>query len=200
LASATIRLFGRPFAGLQLQPLKPDGGDRPQNLLANQLDPDRKPHLAQIYGFTYLGTYYPMTAPAVFLVHGAGTPIISGVGYPAVSTADGGAMPPDPEKPGYTFAQANINELGAPVSVQGFAAGLVMWPYHDVDFSVRIDIATGMLQDILLAVELPPDPGDGSTAGALPGRPRVVQRSAATARSTFAARTAFAARAAFGVS
>src|SRR5574340_350215 len=63
LANASVRLFGRLFIGLKIDatgiiPTSSSGSSRlpaPDNPLTAQLDPDRDPRLARIYGFSYQG-------------------------------------------------------------------------------------------------------------------------------------------------
>ncbi|HIP77302.1 MAG TPA: hypothetical protein EYH07_02410 [Kiloniellaceae bacterium] len=129
LASSQVRLFGREFRGLKLD----DEGlgafndpKRPQNRnpLTDKLDPELDPRLARIYGFSYEGSYYKLDAPYVFLVHSKGEEV----------------KEPD----------LHIGQIGVEMKDERFLDGVRMWSYDKVDFSVRIQITSGWLEEILL--------------------------------------------------
>ncbi|HLB98342.1 MAG TPA: hypothetical protein VJK90_11790, partial [Acetobacteraceae bacterium] len=114
LAPSTIRLFGRPFTGLEIREL--GLGTSSNNPLVARLKqaadskataekvkaakiaaaktadqkaaaetgklemPDAEVFgLARIYGFSYLGNYFKLTAPPVLLVWGEGDPMPPGI-------------------------------------------------------------------------------------------------------------------------
>src|ERR1700761_5166292 len=86
LAPSLVRLFGREFTGLVINETEIADVRRSINYPSNQLaqslasdgDEDHKPRLANIYGFSFEGNYYKMSAPAIFLVHGPGHPVTPG--------------------------------------------------------------------------------------------------------------------------
>src|SRR5277367_871222 len=88
LAPSTIRLFGRKFTGLTIGDLGlGESSTNPlvQRLAAAAADPTKPANqfgLARIYGFTYLGNYFKLTAPPVLLVWGEGTKVEPGVTTP----------------------------------------------------------------------------------------------------------------------
>lgn len=153
LADSVVRMFGRPFIGLEI------GKEGQQAVLRNQaarnplnaqLDPAKDPRLARIYGFSYQGNYYKLAAPAVFLVHGEGVQVPASI---------------DP-------VQLAIS--GVEFKDETFAAGVRMWVYDEYDFSVRIDIESGWIRDILLQEEMG---GAGSiTSGDATDRTNMVSR------------------------
>jgi hypothetical protein len=128
LAPSQVRLFGREFKGLLLNPdalqaVTRSGPHPNRNPLTDKLNPDLEPILARIYGFSYEGSYYKLDAPYVFLVHGPGTEIVE---------------------------PSSIAEVGVEMKDEDFLLGVRMWSYDKVDFSVRIEITSGWLEEILL--------------------------------------------------
>jgi hypothetical protein len=99
------------------------------NPLTDKLVPELKPKLARIFGFSYEGHYYKLPDPRVFLVHGDGTPVNPG-----------------------SDAAVELGDLGIEYHEQFFAAGVTMWAYDKVDMSLRIDISSGWLEDILFGL------------------------------------------------
>ncbi len=101
------------------------------NLLDSQLD--RSAQFARIYGFAFEGTYYELPEPTVFLVHGDGEPAA------AASGADARA-PLDPSKSGVASADYQVSD------------DIKVWSYDKADYSIRMDVMTGMLEQILLDI------------------------------------------------
>jgi len=81
--------------------------------------------LARIYAFAYEGHYYDLASPAIFVVHG------------------GGAKPPN-----------SVDQLGVAARSDKFADDIMVWEYDKTDMSVRLNIESGMLEQILLEPEL----------------------------------------------
>ena len=97
-------------------------GDGAQTRLQDQLSVEDA-QFARVYGFEHDGHYYDMPSPAIFLVHGKGEkPADSGI-----------VVESDPE---LELKDAKIR----------------VWTYDKADFSIRLDMITGPLEDILLAV------------------------------------------------
>ncbi len=101
------------------------------NLLDSQLD--RSAQFARIYGFAFEGTYYELPEPTVFLVHGDGELAA------AASGADARA-PLDPSKSGVASADYQVSD------------DIKVWSYDKADYSIRMDVMTGMLEQILLDI------------------------------------------------
>jgi len=136
--SGGVRLFGRPFTGLQIGELglNPASNNPLQTMLAQKLtDPANPPQLARVYGFSYLGNYFKLAEPLVFLVFGKGVPITSGY--------------PQPDNP--------LDNLGVESKGLDFTDGVFMWLADQADIAVRIDITIGWLNDILLSEEMGAD-------------------------------------------
>jgi hypothetical protein len=92
---------------------------------------------ARIYGFSFEGSYYDLPSPVLFLVHGDGE---------LVSEDTGGFSPA--RAPGATSV------TGLAASDFDFADGLRVWSYDKGDYTIRMDVSTGMFEDVLLAAML----------------------------------------------
>lgn len=89
---------------------------------------DKDRRLARIYAFAYEGHYYDLASPAIFVVHGPGV------------------KPPN-----------RVDQLGVASSSRKLADDVMVWEHDKSDLSVRLNIETGSLQDILLDAELSAD-------------------------------------------
>ena len=142
--SGGVRLFGRVFTGLTIGDLglNPASNNPLQTMIAaNASNPETQPRLARIYGFSYLGNYFKLAEPLVFMVFGDGTPIPSGY--------------PTPDIP--------VDDLGVESKGMDFADGVRMWLADQSDVALRVDITIGWLSDILLSEEM--SPGNNTTGG-----------------------------------
>jgi len=99
--------------------------------LDDQLGDDAQ--FARIYGFSYEGTYYELPEPTVFLVHGDGESASAASGAMARS-------PLDPSTSGVASAEYQM------------ADGIMVWSYDKADYSIRMDVMTGMLEQVLLDI------------------------------------------------
>ncbi|AHD02272.1 hypothetical protein [Leisingera methylohalidivorans] len=103
------------------------------NLLDAQLSLHAK--FARIYGFAYEGTYHELPEPALFLVHGEGKSATDNM--PA---NQGARAPQNPSITGVASAEYQI------------ANDIRVWDYDKADYSIRMDVMTGMLEQVLLDV------------------------------------------------
>jgi hypothetical protein len=103
-----------------------------------------------------------LPAPTVFLVHGPGADV------PA-------SIDPIP-----------LGVAGVEFKNETFSQNVKMWGYDKFDFSVRIDISTGWLTDILLAEDMTNE--NNMTGGPVPDESDQPSRSALALRSTVATR------------
>lgn len=150
LAPGTVRLFGRPFTGLQIGEL---GTSTTSNSpLVQQLLGSTDKSLARIYGFGYLGNYYKLPEPLVFLVFGPGMPVPSGFRVPEIDTGI----------------------IGTEQKTFDFDEGVRMWSCDQLDITVRVDIRIGWVKDLLLATEMTSD--NNVTGGAETRRADMVAR------------------------
>jgi len=105
--------------------------------IEQQLLSGLNPCFARIYGFSFEGSYYELARPVIFLVHGDGLPASearTGVfGRPRPSRAPG-----DPSLTG-------IGSAGFE-----FSDDVLVWSYDKSDYTIRLDVETGMFDDVLL--------------------------------------------------
>ena len=180
LAPSMIRMFGREFEGLtidvaSLRVLSSGLGKTINPFVRNPLmdkltladgratDDERiSPRLARIYGFSYEGNYYKLARPTVFLVHGKGEEVLAG------------------QNP-----NLSLSILGVEFKDQVFADGVLMWAYDKIDMSIRIDITSGQLEDILLdcAETSAANITGGGEAGGMTGRAMAVGRAMVAGRA-----------------
>jgi hypothetical protein len=116
------------------------GRGRGQNSqLDSQLDDDAR--FARIYGFSYEGTYYELPNPTLFLVHGKGE---SATGTDATNENRPGNLasraPNDPSLGGVGAADFQI------------ADDIRVWAYDKADYTIRMDVDTGMFEQVLLDI------------------------------------------------
>lgn len=134
LTSSSVLLFGRLVEDLAIKPS--DGTADPHSgapgHLARQMQAE-DPNFARIYGFGLGGIYHVLPFPALFLVHGRGTP-----------AADAIAGLKNPPK------EAEARGTEAEPAGLLLPEDLVAWTYDKGDFSIRLDIQTGTLEDLLL--------------------------------------------------
>jgi hypothetical protein len=94
---------------------------------------------ARIYGFSFEGTYYELPRPVLFLVHGDGIEAtearnrVRGI----VNRARGLG---DPSLTGIAAADFQ------------FAEDLRVWSYDKADYTIRMDVETGMFEQVLLDI------------------------------------------------
>ncbi len=102
--------------------------------LGDQLDDDAR--FARIYGFSYEGTYYELPNPTLFLVHGDGE-----------SATDG-------NNPGNLASRTSNDPSVSGVGAADFqiADDIRVWAYDKADYTIRMDVETGMIEQILLDV------------------------------------------------
>jgi hypothetical protein len=116
--------------------------------LEEQLTADAK--FARIYGFSYEGTFYDLPRPVIFLVHADGQ-------FAADNKAGSGPRP--------ARAPRETNLTGLAAAGFDFADELKVWSYDQADYTIRMDVETGMFEDVLLAAMLGGGPGGMEAAG-----------------------------------
>ena len=95
------------------------------------------PAFARIYGFSFEGTYYNLPRPVIFLVHGEGQPASEVKGRINRARAPG-----EPSLTG--VGEADFQ----------FSDEILVWSYDKADYTIRMDVETGMFEDVLLAAML----------------------------------------------
>lgn len=147
LSFSEVLLFGRELEDIGFLDVEEAGGEaegdapgppagrgRGQNrFLGRQLADDAR--LARIYGFSYEGIYYELPAPVIFVVHGDGTSVTDNL-----PPNQGSRAPRDPDSTGVAVADFQ------------FSNDILYWPYDKADYSIRMDVMTGQLEQILLEV------------------------------------------------
>ncbi|MBA3446356.1 MAG: hypothetical protein H0T56_01875 [Pseudaminobacter sp.] len=114
-------------------------------LLEEQLQDSR---FARIYGFSFEGTYYNLQNPVLFLVHGDGELVSEDTGSFSAARA-----------PGATSL------TGLAAADFDFADGLRVWSYDKADYTIRMDVETGMFEQVLLDAMLGGGPGGMDASG-----------------------------------
>jgi hypothetical protein len=185
LSASNIILFGRLF------PLSVDTDQDGKN--KDKADKDEKgalpgsntflrkqlnapgARLARIYAFSYEGGFYNLPKPAVFLVHGEGTPIAGFV--------DSKAFPP------------GVSNSGLIARDFGFEPDAKFWEYDKSDLTLRLDIVSGSFDEVLLDAALSMTARDALTSRSdLAARSDMASRSDLASRSDVTSRSDLALR------
>jgi len=136
--ASSILLYGRVVEDLQIRTPSGSAAKRAartasseplgaNHLLAEQLAAEGS-CFARIYAFAYEGEYFDLARPTLYLVHGPGEPIAE----PVALDQSGVAVPPT-----------------------RYASDLRVWSFYDKeDMSIRLEIDTGRLEQILLDMEI----------------------------------------------
>lgn len=160
LSPTNIILFGRVF------PLEVDHDALPQALGANHFLRDQlaagNSGFARIYAFSYEGTFYNLPKPAIYLVHGEGS-VVRGAGLP---------------NRGQGNNQPVITDSGLVALDVAFESDVRMWEYDKGDFTLRLDVVSGTLDELLLEAAL-----------SMNAREALISRSDLTARSDLTSRS-----------
>jgi hypothetical protein len=97
--------------------------------------------LAHIFGFAHEGRYTPMHVPALFLVHTNGQDVLAA-----------GETEIDPARLGLAHLEkGNLT----------FASDLKFWTYDRGDETIRLDVSTGTLLQLVVDAETGPAGGQG---------------------------------------
>lgn len=192
MAPSLVRLFGVPFAALTIAKDVKDGGTDLIGTNAGGASPSDNPltdklrstfprdgsapkpispSLARIFGFSFEGHYHKLPKATIFLVHGDGIEIKPGTAGPEDADAIG---------------TDDIEKLGFVMADRFFASGVKMWYYDKLDMSMRVDLASGWLTDILFPLVL--DDGDVTGRADLAGRADVTGRADLAGRADLTGR------------
>lgn len=152
LSGSNILLYGRILRDITLDHEMYDRATVPRKSGKNKLIHEslylgNDSRLARIYGFSYQGKYFELGIPAIFLVHGGGE-------------EPEGPRPSDSTPPRSFVSEgaSDYDKVGVALQRGHFAQDIRVWSYDKSDFSLRLDMSSGMLEQILLNVEL----SDGS--------------------------------------
>ena len=156
LGLSSVYLFGRQLSDLILKAKYENGlpATGKNRFLRRQLMAGDA-RLARIFAFSFEGAFVELVRPAIFLVHGPG-------------------MNPDDPPPTNVEGEVEFSRLSrSPGSSArtglGWQTGAVAkdmraWAYGKDDISMRLDIETGPLEQILLSAELDED-GNARSSG-----------------------------------
>jgi len=154
LSSSAVYLFGRLLSDLKVN-REDDENDavRPQrvgqnNFLKAQLR-DKDAGFARIFSFTYEGRLYELGRPTIFLVHGGGLEV-------------GAPKPPDANFERLSRSPGRVTRSGLGFIDGDFAMDIRVWVYDKGDYSIRLDVETGTLEEILLSFDAGPESGMNS--------------------------------------
>jgi hypothetical protein len=154
LTPTNITLFGRVF------PLEVDTAIIPDTLGANRFlraqlvhdagDATKKARFARIYAISYEGAFHHLARPALFLVHGDGKEI-AGSGLEARGAKKGGQS----DDSGLIARDFTFDRSEQGTGPHDLKAGQTVryWEYDKGDFTLRLDIASGTFEDVLLDAE-----------------------------------------------
>lgn len=150
IKASRILLFGRVVEDLQIVAARSSGAAAKRAARSASLEAQGASHaladqvaaegscLARIYAFSYEGAYFDLARPALYLVHGPGEDISKPI---AVETS------------------------GIPATPDEFASDQKVWAYDKADLSIRLDVDTGTLEQILLERELQADGNRAASSG-----------------------------------
>jgi hypothetical protein len=148
LSHSAVILFGRFVQDLEIKYDKSASGKKGVNKqLEDQLIKDKDSKFARIYAFSFEGAYYELPQPALFLVHGDGVLVTPG------------NNPPDHA----SRAPTEPSVTGLPAADFQFSDEMRYWTYDKADYTIRMDIQSGMFEQVLLDLGLDGDPMAGAT-------------------------------------
>lgn len=145
LSVSTVYLFGRIVSDLKVSDNDPDDEFRlprkgSNNFLKQQIR-NGDVALARIYAFSFEGCLYELNRPSIFLVHGSG----QDPDLPEPTTEDYKRLARSPGR---------LSRTGLGRHSGSFSKDMRVWAYDKGDFSMRLDVETGTLENILLGAEL----------------------------------------------
>jgi len=156
LHASNIFLFGVVVEDIELSDAvrsgriaKLPGRKGSNNLLGDQFY-RRNSKFARIYAFSYEGAFYELPWPVLFLVHGKGKQVSPG-------NAPGNLAARAPNNPSVTGLSAADFQ---------FSDDVRFWSYDKADYTIRMDVETGMFQQLLLDVMFDGDGFGGGVSGA----------------------------------
>ena len=125
LDPSRVRLFGVPFLTLKLATRKICGNTATATSCCSRRSTRPMPASARVYGFSYEGRYHKLPKPYVFMVHGPGRSRLE-------------------NRP------ASVTNWGVDLKDFQFPDDMRVWEMDKEDMTLRIDIVSGFLSDILL--------------------------------------------------
>jgi hypothetical protein len=156
LSHSDVLLFGRIVEDLKFVAAGASKRRGNNRQLENQLAKEgtgagaKDVQFARIYAFSFEGAYYELPQPALFLVHGDGDEITPG------------NLPPDHA----SRAPTEPSMTGLPAADFQFSDDMKYWSYDKADYTIRMDIESGMFEQVLLDAIFGDDIFGGGMAGA----------------------------------
>lgn len=141
LSSSSILLFGRHMKDIKINQRRapnPFG-----NKLLDEQYRKKGARFARIYAVSFGGSFRELDPPVILLVHGRGELAQSRVNMGALAKND----------PRVSVAPEAVGKTGTVGQTHQFSEDIHVWTYDKADFSMRMDISTGMLEDILIYAE-----------------------------------------------
>jgi len=138
--ASTVLLFGRVVEDVQINATRGSGSSAKRAAKSASLEHRGASHaladqiaaegacLARIYAFAYEGDYFELARPTLYLVHGIGDDVLG-----------------------------TIETTGITATPDTFASDVRVWAYDKSDLSVRLDVDTGTLEEILVDTEASSD-------------------------------------------
>ncbi len=163
LSASNILLFGRVVRDLSIAQIEHDPFQEIRkrasdgNRLLETVVDNNDAKFARIYGVSFEGEFYDLPAPMLFLVHGDGQVAETTVG----SDCSGDVTPGDPRQ---SRAPDEPSRTGLGAADFSFADDVMVWSYDKADYTIRMDVETGMFEQVLLDMMFGDD--FGGVAGA----------------------------------
>jgi hypothetical protein len=169
MSPGLIRLYGREFTGLKLGDENDSQSLHPGSaaapLAAALTKVGSKPQLARIYAFSFEGRFYILRQPSVFLVHGPGEKVAALTEFSGVAARD-----------------------------WEFEGDVRVWKYDRLDYTLRCDIDTGPLEDLLVNTAALGSRSELTSRSELASRSELSSRSELASRSELSSRSELTAR------
>ncbi len=163
LSFSEVLLFGRVLEDFSYDKTKlPKRGKGKNKHLEDQLVLT-DPKFARIYGFSFEGTYYELPEPAIFLVDGDGESATDDVElhadqnlpYNLAQQVGGNSGNYDPKKDTTrqsARAPLDPSKTGVASADYQISNDIKFWPYDKADHTIRLDVTTGMIEQVLLDI------------------------------------------------
>jgi hypothetical protein len=165
LQSSGIHLFGKLLADLTIDSSKTPPSHlerRGANKFLQEQLVATEAQLARIYAFSYEGVFVQLSRPTIFLVHGDGRDP---------------EFPPVKDSVRASRAPTTSDYSGLVAQGGSFSSDMRVWAYDKGDFTLRLDVATGTFEQMLLEMELAGSDGRGISSGVMARSSGVMARS-----------------------
>lgn len=180
LSASEIKLVGRLVEDLRLVGRsRPAGGPLGgNNFLLQQVD-SGEACFARIYAFAFEEELFFLPKPYIFLVHGPGEPVTA---FPSAQrggahAAEGSGKSDETDQPG----TATVERWGTMLAGEQVAQDVRVWSYDKDDISLRLDVVSGSLSEILLEPAF--STGGTATGADMTSRAHLAMRAHATGPS-----------------